>query len=175
MIFLPADGPAWAKTAEVGRHQTAGKPSSEIAMTDSVELKCTDCGTVLEVGVAAGAVVSTDPCPHCGSTQQTVHLTFYDQVLIKVRDRMEMKVKNDSFPRRKKVRKESIQGFDVRVSKGDYVYKEREIDRDNNTYREHVTEETGAVIHSVSEKLSDHFGHGSAKFKKKPPGSGEGV
>lgn len=88
---------------------------------------------------------------------------------------MEMKVKDDSFPSKKKVRKELIQGFDVRISKGDYVHKEREIDRDNNTYREHITEETGEVIHSVSESLSDHFGHGSAKIKKKPPGPGEEV
>ena len=145
-------------------------------MTDSQELRCADCGTVLQAGATAGALASSDPCPNCGSTQQTVHLVFHDQVLIKVRDRIEGKVKDDSFPSRKKVRKEWIQGFDVRVSKGDYVYRPREIARDNNTYREHVTEEeTGTVIHSVSESLTDHFGHGSAKFKKKPLGSGEEV
>ena len=83
-----------------------------------------------------------------------------------------MKVRDDSFPSKKKVRKELIQGFDVRVSKGDYVYKEREIDRDHNIYREHIAEETGEVIHSVSESLTDHFGHGSAKLGK-PPCSGE--
>jgi hypothetical protein len=144
-------------------------------MADSRELKCSSCGTVLEGGATAGAVAPPEPCPNCGSTKQTVHLAFNDQVLIKARDRMEMKVKDDSFPSKKKVRKELIHGFDVRVSKGDYVHKEREIDRDNNTYREHITEETGEVIRSVSESLTDHFGHGSAKFKKKPPGPGEGV
>jgi len=143
-------------------------------MTDSQELRCTGCGAVLAAGAMAGAVASPAPCPNCGSTQQTLHLAFTDQVLIKARDRMEMKVKDDSFPSKKKVRKELIQGFDVRISKGDYVYKEREIDRDNNTYREHITEETGEVIRSVSESLTDHFGHGSAKFKKLPR-SGEGV
>jgi hypothetical protein len=112
--------------------------------------------------------------PDCGSTQHTVHLAFHDQVLIKARDRMEMEVRDNSLPSKQRVRKELIQGFDVRVSKGDYVYKEREIDRDNNTYREHVTEETSEVIHSVSESLTDHFGHGSDKFKKEPPGSGDG-
>ena len=142
-------------------------------MIDSRELKCSGCGAVLEAGAKAGAVASPDPCPNCGSTQQIVHLAFHDQILPKVRDRMEMKVKDDSLPRKKRVRKQLIQGFDMRVSKGDYVYKEREIDRDNNTYREHITEETGEVIHSVSESLTDHFGHGSAKPKKDPPGSGE--
>ncbi len=142
-------------------------------MTDSQELKCSGCGAVLEASALAGAVASPNPCPNCGSTQQTLHLVFTDQVSIKTRDRMEMKVKDNKFPSRKKIRKELIQGFDPRISKGDYIYKEREIDRDNNTYREHITEETGEVILSVSESLTDHFGHGSAKFKK-PPNSGDG-
>jgi hypothetical protein len=144
-------------------------------MTDGRELKCSDCGAVLVSGATAGAGASPAPCPNCGSKKQTVHLAFFDQVLIKARDRMEMKVKDNSFPSKKKVRKELIHGFDVRVSKGDYVHKEREIDRDNNTYREHITEETGEVIHSVTESLTDHFGHGSAKLKKEPPIPEEGV
>lgn len=144
-------------------------------MTDGQELKCTDCGTVLEASAMVGTVAPPNPCSTCGSTQQTLHLVFHDEVRIKVRDRIEMKVKDDSFPSKKKVRKEWIQGFDMRVSKGDYVYKEREIDRDKNTYQEYIAEETGEVVHSVSESLTDHFGHGSAKFKEDPPGSEERV
>lgn len=44
--------------------------------------------------------------------------------------------------------------------------KEREIDHDNDRYRELVVEEgTGIVLHEVEESLSEHFGHGSAKFE----------
>ena len=143
-------------------------------MTDNRELKCAGCGAILEAGAAAGGIASPSSCVNCGSTQQTVRLVFHDEIMIKARDRVELKVKDNSFPSKKRVRKELIKGFDVRVSKGDYVHKEREIDRDNNTYREHITEETGEVIHSVSESLTDHFGHGSAKFKK-PSGSEDGI
>ena len=44
--------------------------------------------------------------------------------------------------------------------------KERSIDRDNNKYKEVVTDpETGKVVHHCEEFLSKHKGHGSAKKK----------
>jgi hypothetical protein len=87
------------------------------------------------------------------------------------RDRVEGKVRNNSFPSKKRIRQEFIYGFDKRRSRGDYVYKEREINRDNDSYRELINEEkTGEIIHSVEEKLSDHFRHGSDKFPKKSAG-----
>lgn len=58
-------------------------------------------------------------------------------------------------------------GDDLRVSKGDYVEKLRVIDKDNDVYIEKIVDKTTKqVIHSNEEPLSEHFGHGSAKFKK---------
>ncbi|MBS0980745.1 hypothetical protein [Acetobacter thailandicus] len=133
-------------------------------MTDDREVKCSDCGAILDPAITADAA-----CEKCGSNKQNVKISFQDKLSIKARGRLEGKVKDNTYPRKKKIRKEFIQGFDQRISKGDYVYKERDIDRDNDTYREHITEETGEVIRSVTEKLSDHYGHGSAKFKKDSP------
>lgn len=62
-------------------------------------------------------------------------------------------------------------GSDERRSKVDYVHKEREIDRDNDRYRERVVDEEGVVLHDVEEPLSLHFGHGSAKVRKPNPGT----
>jgi hypothetical protein len=45
------------------------------------------------------------------------------------------------------------------------------VNRDNDSYREQIKEEkTGEIIHSVEEKLSDHFRHGSDKLPKKSAG-----
>ena len=62
-------------------------------------------------------------------------------------------------------------GSDERRSKVDYVHKEREIDRDNDRYRERVVDEEGVVLHDVEEPLSLHFGHGSAKVRRPNPGT----
>ena len=46
------------------------------------------------------------------------------------------------------------------------MQKERVIDRDKDQYKETVIDpQTGQVIHQNKEPLSEHFGHGSAKFK----------
>ena len=68
-----------------------------------------------------------------------------------------------------KVRKEFFYGSQERKSVGDYIYKERELDRDENRYRELVREESGKIIHEVDHPLSEHTGHGSAKFKSTLP------
>ena len=62
-------------------------------------------------------------------------------------------------------------GSDVRKSRGDYVYKERVIDRDANHYRELVREETGEIISDVEHPLKEHIGHGSAKFNASQNGN----
>jgi hypothetical protein len=57
---------------------------------------------------------------------------------------------------------------------GALVKVERTIDRDTDRYRETVTMiESGEVIRSVDEPLSDHRGHGSAKFKAAPEDQSE--
>ncbi len=47
---------------------------------------------------------------------------------------------------------------------GKWVHKERLINRGNNRYKEVITDpESGELLHSCEEKLSDHQGHGAAK------------
>jgi hypothetical protein len=42
----------------------------------------------------------------------------------------------------------------------------RLIDRGNNRYQERVENLDGTVIHEADEQLTEHQGHGSAKFKQ---------
>lgn len=80
---------------------------------------------------------------------------------------------HDSFKLRKYIPKikdwvvERIGGwFPSRDYKGG-VNKTRGVDRENDKYDEHVAVyETGEELKNVKEKLSNHQGHGSAKFKK---------
>jgi len=49
---------------------------------------------------------------------------------------------------------------------GNLMEKERIIDRRNNLYKEIVTNiDTGEIVRDVEQKLTEHIGHGSAKFK----------
>lgn len=140
-------------------------------MADDTELECGGCGHPLPAEWLALADQAPG-CPDCGSVLKTVKLRFSDSVSVKARDTLKGKVKDLTFPSKKRVRREFFYGADERRSKGDYVDKEREIDRDNDYYREVVREEdTGEIIHSDEGKLSDHFGHGSAKFRKPEEGS----
>jgi len=51
---------------------------------------------------------------------------------------------------------------------GKWVRKEMHIDRENNRYKEKVIDPlTQEVIHICDEPLSEHRGHGSAKYSKK--------
>jgi hypothetical protein len=61
---------------------------------------------------------------------------------------------------------ESFSGSQLRKADGDYVDKERLIDRENDRYKERVVTEDGEVLRDVDEPLRVHQGRGSAKFKK---------
>ena len=61
---------------------------------------------------------------------------------------------------------EGFVGRELRVSRGDYVSKERLIDRGNDQYRELIVSDEGEVIRDIDGPLSKHQGRGSAKFKK---------
>lgn len=62
---------------------------------------------------------------------------------------------------------EGKSGDDLQRENGKWMKKERIIDRENDHYREVVTDpETGKVIQHCDEPLSQHRGHGSAKKKR---------
>lgn len=130
-------------------------------------ISCGDCNHNLRADAGPGAA-----CPRCGSNKQKVSLDLADQLTAGMRDSIRGKVKDDSLPSKKKIRKEFFHGSDPRVSEGDFVNKDRIIDRDKDLYVERVAEENGTVLRDVRQKLSEHQGHGSAKFKTEKDGRG---
>jgi phage FluMu protein Com len=134
---------------------------------DKQTLTCGSCGKVLPADwLESGS--GHLPCPDCGSVNLHVKLELSDKVPARPRDTLKGKVKDPSLRSKDKVRKEFFYGSQERKSIGDYIYKERELDRDDNRYRELVREEGGKIIHEVDHPLSEHTGHGSAKFNLKP-------
>lgn len=102
------------------------------------------------------------PCPACGSARRTCNAEVAEAVT--VRDGLGFKAKRPGA-RRPFIETKSVPSQSHRLGK--LVHRETLIDRDNDYYRETVTDyETGEVIHHDAEPLSDHFGHGDAKFKK---------
>jgi hypothetical protein len=74
-------------------------------------------------------------------------------------------------PRFKKPIYEAVRGDDLHRKTGLWSKLLRVIDRQNNRYKEEiVNSNTGEVLRSVDEALTDHVGRGSAK---KVRGSGE--
>lgn len=126
--------------------------------------RCTQCGA--EVPDDQIGAVDPTPCPQCGSDARTIVLSVFDSVGLSVHDNIRGKVREGSG--KKGVKKEFFAGDDERRSKGDWVDKQRIIDRENDRYLEIVKDkETGDILHHCDEPLSEHWGHGSAKFQKK--------
>lgn len=63
---------------------------------------------------------------------------------------------------------EVVSGDDLHRNSGKLMKLERTIDRENDLYHEIVTNpSTGEIVHECKEPLSEHKGHGTAKFKNK--------
>lgn len=125
--------------------------------------KCANCNSNVRYDRLG---IEEDRCKVCGSNHINITLTFSDKVP-KIKDRLELKAKDDSFPSKKKVRTHIITGDERSKGNGQWVKKTWVLDKDNNRYFEHVENpQTGEVIHHCDEPLSDHQGHGTAKFKK---------
>lgn len=102
------------------------------------------------------------PCPSCGSNEKTIKITIIEQVT--AHEALSGKVTNKNYPSKKNPRRKFFVGEEIRRDTGKWVNKERNIDQDNNIYKEVVTDpETGEIIHFCEEPLTDHTGHGSAK------------
>jgi hypothetical protein len=121
--------------------------------------RCVSCGgKVLDI--------SDDqrfPCPSCGSLGRAygVHST---ELPIEVHESLKGKIKDPTKTRRRKVRVEFRTGDDFHRKTGQWNKVDRDIDRENDRYREVVVDgKTGKVIRAVDEPLSAHRGRGSAK------------
>lgn len=130
-------------------------------MSVDTTVKCESCGTVLDEDPGKP---TDDPCAECGSMSRVISIVVQEDVTVEIHDNIRVKDIDPSRSSRKKLRKRVFAGDDYFVTEQRWVRKERIIDRDNNRYFEKVwDEETGEVLREVDEKLSDHWGHGSAK------------
>ncbi len=110
------------------------------------------------------------PCPRCGSVRRV----FHEEVttVIKIYDSSFFKHKDPKKTGKAKVLAEGFNGYEYSHSHQKIVAKRWLIDRQNNLYKETITDvETGYLIHTCEEALTDHKGHGSAKQNSR--GSGD--
>ncbi len=126
------------------------------------QISCGDCGAVAEEDEPAVDVPPT--CNACGSANCTA--VIIATTVFTIRDRVEGWHLTPNRRSKKKAAEHFILGAEIRRSTGEFVEKIRHIDRENDHYFEKVTDEAGVVLHHVDEPLSEHWGHGSAKFKK---------
>ena len=85
---------------------------------------------------------------------------------VDLRSSLRAKLKDPTLPSRKNPRVDVFSGDDLRKSDGQWMKKERILDRVNDQYKEVVIDpKTGEIIHHNEEPLSNHLGHGSDKPK----------
>ena len=122
------------------------------------------CGAVIDEP-ASSIVAERQPCPACGSTVRTFSAHVHESVTL--REKIGLKHKRPGY---KKPIYESVSGEDLHRATGQWNQKTREIDRENNRYKEVIVNpQTGEVVRNVDEPLASHTGRGFAKPK---PGNG---
>lgn len=132
-----------------------------------ITVTCGECNESMPSEVAGQA--DEMRCQECGSLKKKIHMRIEEAVGIDIRDTLRGKVRDPNLPSKKNPRVDFLVGTDLRKSDGKWMEKERVIDRDENLYKEAVVDpENGQEIHRNEEPPSDHFGHGSAKFKNTP-------
>jgi hypothetical protein len=123
--------------------------------TDNTEtIVCAKCSSIL--------TSLEDRCKYCGSSKKILKIAFTET--LELRDQFKLKAK-EKINGKKNLVLDVFQGFDLNKSTGKLVNKEREIDKINDNYYEHIETFDGTLIHHCEEKLTAHVGHGSAKFK----------
>jgi len=131
----------------------------------SQKIECTNCGKRLpDEWISNG---SKDDCPRCGSPYKMISMSIVEKAAFDIKESLSGKLKDINYNSKKNPRYEFFEGDDLRNSDGKWMKKSRVIDKNNNEYSEKVVDpETGEVIHHCEEPLSEHFGHGTAKFKQ---------
>jgi hypothetical protein len=126
---------------------------------DEMKVFCKNCHQELDETYINGH--DKIPCLNCGSFLKEVNVQLEDECGFGFHDKIEIKGKMDGI---KKPVIEIISGDEISRSNNKFVEKERIIDRENNRYYERIVSNDGEIIHEQDEKLTEHFGHGSAKF-----------
>lgn len=107
-----------------------------------------------------------DICPYCGESGYTVSIELAESM--KIHEQSRGKVKDPEFKQKKggHVAREFKTGESYSQRDKKFYDYYQDINRKEDSYREEVTDsETGEVIHSCNESLTDHVGHGSAKMQ----------
>lgn len=121
---------------------------------------CGACGATID---ELGSTLPPDrkPCPSCGSLARAFGEFMHETLVL--REKLGLKHKR---PGHKKPIYESVSGDDLHRNSGKWSKLKREIDRENNRYREIIVDPiNGEVLRQVNEPLSEHTGRGSAKPK----------
>ena len=140
-------------------------------MTDDISISvcCTNCNAPLPKEWAHQPAPE-NVCTQCGSIKKTIQMDIEDHFGIEIKESLRVKARDITMPSKKNPRQDIFTGDDLRKSDNKWMTKERIIDKDKNLYKETVIDPaTGEVVHHCEEPLSDHFGHGSAKFKPLKP------
>ncbi len=117
--------------------------------------RCRQCDTV----IAGEDPACRQPCENCESINRNLEMDLENQ--LQLHEMLESKQKR---PVHKKPIVEDRSGEELTIKTGRFSKKERVIDRLNNRYYEFVQDpETGEVLWECDEKLTDHYGHGSAR------------
>jgi hypothetical protein len=131
-------------------------------MSYTQKIFCFNCGR--ELDAVFGKEKHDDPCPYCGGVDRdykepaTDGTGLHDGVRITGK---EEGIRGNAI--------DVIAGEELCKADGSFVEKNRLIDKCNDVYRETIKKD-GKVICDVREKLTEHQGHGSAKFKNKNEG-----
>lgn len=124
-------------------------------------VKCGECYNIIDETLDGD---NRTPCSECGSIKRLYEKKI--EFKVKVMTGLKMKHKR---PGVKKPLSEIFNGYEMHKKQNVIIKKYRLIDRENDEYRELVTDPiSNKVIYDCQEKLSDHVGHGSARQKSNP-------
>ena len=124
-----------------------------------MDVYCRECGNKKLLAI----FIKSNYCLYClRRTSNEFRVQIVDT--INVRDNIKIKKKANGF---KKFASLVISGWFSSRSHEGGVEISRSMDKENDQYVEIVKDcKTGKVLHECQEKLSEHRGHGSAKFKQ---------
>lgn len=126
---------------------------------------CAKCDFCWE-GPEDESINDREPCPECGAIGRKVSIHIAEGIT--TRESIGGKIKDPNLPSKKKVRVEFFDGYEWSVALEKHVKKSKLIDKRENKYKEKIEDpDTGKIIHECEEPLSNHQGHGYAKFKDK--------
>ena len=122
-----------------------------------MDIYCEDCGEKLSE--------KDRICPICGSKKRKAILQVEEK--IEIHEQVRGKGKEAGI---KKPIKEFKIGDDFHRNSEKWNHREMYLDRKNDKYEEIIkNKDTGEIIHECKEPLSQHVGHGSAKYIKYKP------